>query len=92
MGEHDESGRNEHVIYYLSKRSTDCETRYSLLEKTCCSLAWAARWLRQYMLTHTTLLISKLDLIKYIFEKPALYGWIARWEMILTKYDIQYTT
>ena len=44
------------------------------------------------MLTHTTLLISKMDPIKYIFEKPALSGRIARWKMILTEYDIQYTT
>ena len=44
------------------------------------------------MLTHTTLLISKMDPIKYIFEKPALSGRIAGWEMILTEYDIQYTT
>ena len=92
LGQHDESGRKEHVIYYLSKKFTYCETRYSLLEKTCCALAWAARRLRQYMLTHTTLLISKMDLIKYIFEKPALSGRIARWKMILTEYDIQYTT
>ena len=33
-----------------------------------------------------------MDLIKYIFEKPALSGRIARWKMILTKYDIQYRT
>ena len=26
------------------------------------------------------------------FEKPALTGRVARWQMILTKYDIQYTT
>ena len=33
-----------------------------------------------------------MDLIKYIFEKPALSRRIARWQMILTEYDIQYTT
>src|ERR1051325_8282560 len=44
------------------------------------------------MLTHTTLLISKMDLITYIFEKPAISGRIARWQIILTEYDIQYTT
>ena len=44
------------------------------------------------MLTHTTLLISKMDPIKYIFEKPALSGRIARWKMILTEYEIQYKT
>ena len=92
LGQHDDSGRKEHAIYYLSKKFTDCETRYSLLEKTCCALVWDALRLRQYMLNDTTLLISKTDPIKYIFEKPALSGRIARWQMILTEYDIQYTT
>ena len=55
-------------------------------------MVWATRRLRQYMLTHTTLLISKMDPIKYIFEKPALSGRIARWKIILTEYDMQYTT
>ena len=44
------------------------------------------------MLPHTTLLISKIDPIKYTFEKPALSGRIAEWQMILTEYGIQYTT
>ena len=78
LGKHNESGRKEHAIYYLSKKFTSCEIKYSMLEKTCCALAWAARRLRQYMLTHTTLLISKMDPIKYIFEKPALTGRVAR--------------
>ena len=34
LGQHDESGRKEHAIYYLSKKFTECETKYSLLEKT----------------------------------------------------------
>lgn len=33
LGQHDESGRKEHAICYLSKKFTDYETRYSLLEK-----------------------------------------------------------
>ena len=43
------------------------------------------------MLTHTILLMSKMDPIKYDFEKLALSRIIARWKMILTEYDIQYT-
>ncbi|GAU38952.1 hypothetical protein TSUD_363910 [Trifolium subterraneum] len=43
LGQQDEIGRKEHVIYYLSKKFTDCEFRYSMLEKTCCALAWAAK-------------------------------------------------
>ena len=92
LGQHDETGRKEPSIYYLSKKFNDCESMYSFLEKTCCALAWASKRLRQYMLTHTTLLISKMDLIKYIFENPSLTRRVSRWQMILTEYDIQYTT
>ena len=33
-----------------------------------------------------------MDPIKYIFEKPTLSGRIARWQMVLTEYNIQYTS
>ncbi|MCQ7416345.1 reverse transcriptase domain-containing protein, partial [Salmonella enterica] len=92
LGQHDDSGRKERAIYYLSKKFTSCETRYSSMEKTCCALAWAARRLRQYMLYYTTWLISKMDPVKYIFEKPSLSGRIARWQVLLSEYDITYVT
>ena len=66
-------------MYYLSKKFTDYESKYSSLEKMYYALAWAAQRLRQYMLYHTTWLIARLDPIKYIFEKPSLSGRIARW-------------
>ena len=68
LGQQDETQKKVFAIYYLSKKFTDCETRYSMLEKTCCALAWAAKRLRQYMLNHTTWLISKMDPIKYILR------------------------
>ncbi|XP_038716021.1 uncharacterized protein LOC120009476 [Tripterygium wilfordii] len=34
LGQHDSSRWKEHVIYYLSKKFADYETRYSMLEKT----------------------------------------------------------
>ena len=92
LGQQDETGKKEHVIYYLSKKFTDCEQRYSALEKTYCALAWTTNRLRQYMLSHTTWLISKMDPIKYIFEKPALTRRIARWHMLLSEFDISYVT
>ncbi|RDX91780.1 Retrovirus-related Pol polyprotein, partial [Mucuna pruriens] len=71
LGQQDEVGK-EQVIYYLSKKFTDCEKRYPALERTCCTLVWVAKRLKQYMLSHTTLLVAKTDPIKYILEKPAL--------------------
>uniref|UniRef100_A0A2N9HLI5 Uncharacterized protein n=1 Tax=Fagus sylvatica TaxID=28930 RepID=A0A2N9HLI5_FAGSY len=78
LGQQDETGKKEQAIYYLSKKFTEPETRYLLVEKTCCALAWASKKLRQYMLYYTTWLVSRMDPIKYIFEKPALTGKIAR--------------
>ncbi|RDX91296.1 hypothetical protein CR513_26744, partial [Mucuna pruriens] len=77
-------------IYYLSKKFTNCKKRYPTLKRTYCALVWAAKRLRQYMLANTTWLISKTDPIMYIFEKSALTGQIARWQMALSKYDIIY--
>ncbi|KAA0051765.1 hypothetical protein E5676_scaffold860G00030 [Cucumis melo var. makuwa] len=41
LGQHDLSGKKEHAIYYLSKKFTDYESRYSMLERTCCALGSA---------------------------------------------------
>uniref|UniRef100_A0A2N9FMN2 RNase H type-1 domain-containing protein n=1 Tax=Fagus sylvatica TaxID=28930 RepID=A0A2N9FMN2_FAGSY len=84
----DETGKKEQAIYYPSKKFTEPETRYLLVEKTCCALAWASKKLRQYMLYYTTWLVSRMDPIKYIFEKPALTGKIARWQVLLSEFDI----
>jgi hypothetical protein len=59
-----------------------------LVEKTCCALAWASKKLRQYMLYYTTWLVSRMDPIKYIFEKPTLTGEITRWQVLLSEFDI----
>ena len=92
LGQHDEIGRKEKVIYYLSKKFTDYESKYSSFKKMCCALAWAAQRLRQYMMYHTTWLITRLDPIKYIFEKPLLFGRIARWQVLLSEFDILYVS
>ena len=63
---------------------------YSMLERACCALVWAPHHLRQYMLSHTKWLISKMDPVKYIFVKPALTGRIARWQVLLSEFDIVY--
>jgi len=41
LGQHDESGRKERAIYYMSKKFIDYECRYTMVEKLCCALEWA---------------------------------------------------
>ncbi|KAK5784645.1 hypothetical protein PVK06_039171 [Gossypium arboreum] len=90
LGQHDESGKKEKAIYYLSKKFIECETGYPPIEKLCYALIWTTRRLRQYMLYHTTWLISKLDPLKYMMESTALNGRMARWQILLFEFDIVY--
>ena len=50
LGKHDEIGKKDRVIYYLSKKFTNYDTRYPSAEKICCALGWTVRRLQQYML------------------------------------------
>ena len=79
LGQLNETDQKEKAVYYLSKKFTSCEINYITNEKTCCTLVWASRKLRQYMLYFTMHLISRMEPIKYIFEKPALIGKISYW-------------
>ncbi|KAK8695024.1 hypothetical protein V6N13_072566 [Hibiscus sabdariffa] len=92
LGQHDESGRKERAIYYLSKKFSSCEAKYPPIQKLCCALVWATKRLRQYMLYHTTWLISKLDPLKFLMEAPALTGRTTRWQMLLSEFDIVYVS
>ena len=92
LGQHDETGRKEQAIYYMSKKFTSCEARYSLLERTCCALTWVAQKLRHYLSSHTTYLISRMDPLKYIFQKPMPTGKLAKWQILLSEFDIVYVT
>ncbi|XP_015072578.1 uncharacterized protein LOC107016701 [Solanum pennellii] len=40
LGQHDDTGKKEQAIYYLSKKFTVYEVKYTLLERTCCALTW----------------------------------------------------
>ncbi|KAA3464159.1 RNA-directed DNA polymerase (Reverse transcriptase), Ribonuclease H [Gossypium australe] len=92
LSQHDESGRREKAIYYLSKKFTECEMRYSPVEKLCCALIRTTQRLRQYMLYHMTWLISKLDPLKYMMESTALNGRMTRWQILLSEFDIVYVS
>ena len=78
--------------YNLNKKFTDYEVKYTLLERTCCALTWVAQKLRHYLLAYTTYLISIMDPWKYIFQKPMSIGRLAKWQILLTEFDIVYVT
>ncbi|RVW73073.1 Retrovirus-related Pol polyprotein from transposon 17.6 [Vitis vinifera] len=86
----DDSGKDR-AIYYLSKRMLDYETRYVMIERYCLALVWATRRLRHYMTEYSVHLISRLDPLRYLFDRPA-FGRLMRWLVLLTEFDIHYVT
>ncbi|XP_015054833.1 uncharacterized protein LOC107001206 [Solanum pennellii] len=92
LGQHDETGKKERAIYYISKKFTPYESRYTLLERMCCALTWLAQKLRHYLSSYTIYLISRVDPLKYIFQKVMPTGKLAKWQMLLSGFDIVYVT
>ena len=44
------------------------------------------------MIEYSILLVSRLDPLRYLFDRPVLSGRLMRWLVLLTKFDIQYVT
>ncbi|RVX23421.1 hypothetical protein CK203_000008 [Vitis vinifera] len=74
----DDSGK-ERAIYYLSKRMLEYKMRYVMIESLFLALVWATRRLRHYMTEYSVHLISRLDPLRYLFDRPALIGRLMRW-------------
>ena len=74
----DDSGKKR-TIYYLSKRMLDYETRYVMIERFYLALVLATWRLRHCMIEYSMHLISRLDPLKYLFDRPALIGRLMRW-------------
>ncbi|XP_077232166.1 uncharacterized protein LOC143866923 [Tasmannia lanceolata] len=88
----DPESKRERAIYYISKKMLEYEQKYTILEKTCLALVWATQKLRHYLLSNRVLILSRMDPLKYLFEKPALTGRTARWLLLLFEFNITYVT
>ena len=55
-------------------------------------MVWATHGLRHYMTEYSVHLISRLDPLRYLFDRPALVGHVMRWLVLLTEFDIHYVT
>ena len=67
LGQHDKRGKKDQAIYYISKKFTPYESRYTLLERTCCALTLIAQKLTHYLYSYTTDIIYRMDLLMYNF-------------------------
>jgi len=80
----------EHVIYYLSRRLVDAETRYLAIEKLCLCLYFSCIKLRHYLLSTQCTIICKDGVVKYMLSVPILSGRIGKWILALSEFDLRY--
>ena len=87
-----DDSRKERDIYYLSNRMLEYECRYIMIERLCLELVWATRRLRHYVTEYSILLVSLLDPLRYLFDRPVMTDRLMRWLVLLIEFDIQYVT
>ncbi|KAJ8621804.1 hypothetical protein MRB53_030333 [Persea americana] len=84
-------GGKEAALYYLSRILVDAEHRYSPVEKECLAVMFAVQKLRQYLLSNTVYLISRINLLKVLVTKAgSLNTRLAKWSILLSQFDIRY--
>jgi hypothetical protein len=64
----------EKVVFYLSRRMLDTETRYHEIEKLCLYLFFTCTKLRHILLSAEIIVICKSDVIKHMLSAPVLKG------------------
>jgi ribonuclease HI len=80
----------ERVIFYLSRRLLDAETRYPDMEKLCLCLFFTCTKLRHILLSAEVIVICKSDVIKHMLSAPVLKGRLGKWMFALSEFDIRY--
>jgi hypothetical protein len=80
----------ERVVFYLSRRMLDAETRYLDIEKLCLCLFFTCTKLHHILLSAETIVIVKSDVIKHMLSAHVLKGRLGKWMFALSKFDIRY--
>ena len=78
------------MIYYLSRRLVDAETRYSAIEKLCLCLYFSCTKLRHYLLSAKCTIICMDDVVKYMLSMPITSGRIGKWILASSEFDLCY--
>ena len=60
----------EWVVFYLSRRMLDAETRYPEIEKLCLCLLFTYTKLHHILLSAETIVICTSDVIKHMLSAP----------------------
>ena len=76
-----------HPVYYVSKKTTDAERKYSSYELEVLAIIYALNKLRIYLLGHHFKIITDCSAFQKTMDKRDLSTKIARWALLLEDFD-----
>ena len=76
-------------MFFVRKSLSETETRYNSLEQVALALYVDGKKLRPYFQAHSIVVLTDLPLQSTI-HKPDLSGWMERWAIELSVFDIQH--
>jgi hypothetical protein len=80
----------ERVVFHLSRRMLDAETRYPDIENLCLCLFFTCMKLCHILLSAEIIVICKSDVIKHMLSALVLKGRLGKWMFALSEFDIRY--
>jgi hypothetical protein len=86
----DNSEGQEQAMFYLSRILSECECKYSIIEKLCLALYFSTFKLRHYMLAYVVCVIAQTDVVKYMLSRPILSGKLGKWILSLVEFNLVY--
>ena len=61
-----------------------------LIEKLCMSLFHACTKLEYYLLLREVLVMCKIDIVKFLLNRPVLQGRLMKWAIKLNTFSLKY--
>src|SRR4051812_20726489 len=90
LAQHNDEGY-EQAIYYLSRTLLGAEHRYCPVKKECLALVFAVQKMRHYLVGQTIHVISKVNPLRLLMNKPSsLNERLSKWAILLSQYDMHF--
>ena len=85
----DDDDKQERVICYASRGTSDTERNYGATQLECLAVVWAVNYFRYYLLGRRFKVITDHVALKWLFKMKDPSGMFARWIMKLQAYDME---
>ena len=74
---------------FVSRKLTDCETRYAVIERECLAIFWAVHRLSRYLLGRTFVIQSDHRPLQFLLEGKPMNPRLFRWALSLQQFDFK---